>query len=294
MLTTRRTFLEILGVAAAVPSLAHSAPGSPRARGALTGLACNVESWWTDIDFMERFERAAAAGFESIEFWQYDLPGRNVEDIAAHCSNLGLSIVQFTGWGAPSLADPANHAGFERGIEAAIDIADVLDAPMFTIVGHQVVDGIDHQTSLRNIEQALAGVAPRLEASGKTAILEPFNPVDHPGHVLNGSADALRICRAIDSPAVKLNWDLYHMQLTEGNLIASLKAGLDQVGYLQIADVPGRHQPGTGEINYARVFEALDAMGYGGPIGLECWPDQGDEARALRDLVAVTGQGRNE
>lgn len=261
---------------------------------ALTGLACNMESWWTDIDFMARFERAAAAGFEMVEFWQHDLPGRDVDDIAAHCRELGLSIVQFTGWGAPSLADPANHAEFSRGIETAIEVADILDAPMFTIVGHQVVEGIDHETSLRNIERALAAVAPRLEASGRTAILEPFNPVDHPGHVLNGSGDALTICRAIDSPAVKLNWDLYHMQMTEGNLIASLRAGLDQVGYLQIADVPGRHQPGTGEINYTRIFEVLDAMGFGGPIGLECWPDQGDEAQAIRDLVAVTGQGRNE
>lgn len=288
MPTTRRSFIEILGAATVVPALARAATGSAAPGEALGCLACNMESWWIDLPFMERFERAAAAGFEAVEFWQYDLPGRNVETIADHCRRLGLSIVQFTGWGAPSLADPANHAGFQRGIESAIEVAAVLDAPMFTIVGHQVVDGIDRDTSLGNIERALAGVAPLLEAAGKTAILEPFNPVDHPGHVLNGSGDALAICRAVDSPAVKLNWDLYHMQLTEGNLITSLEAGLDQVGYVQIADVPGRHQPGTGEINYTSVFRALDAMGYTGPIGLECWPEQGDEARAVRDLLAVT------
>ena len=294
MATTRRTFLGVMGAAAAVPSLAQSAATSPRAVTALGGLACNMESWWTDLGFMERFERAAEAGFESVEFWQYDLPGRNVDAIAKHCRGLGLSVVQFTGWGTPSLADPANYAAFERGIERAIEVSTALDAPMFTIVGHQVVDGIDYETSLANIERALAGVAPRLEAAGKMAILEPFNPVDHPGHVLNGSVDALAICRSIDSPAVKLNWDLYHMQLTEGNLIAALEAGLDQVGYVQVADVPGRHQPGTGEINYTTVFSALEAMGYAGLIGLECWPEQGDEARAIRDLVAVTGQGRRE
>jgi hydroxypyruvate isomerase len=129
-----------------------------------------------------------------------------------------------------------------------------------------------------------------LEAAGCVAILEPFNPVDHQGHVLNGSRDALTLCRSIDSPAVKLNWDLYHMQLTEGNLIASLRDGMDQIGYIQIADVPGRHQPGTGEINYPRVFAALDEMGYGGRIGLECWPDAGNPEQAVADLVAAVGK----
>jgi hydroxypyruvate isomerase len=119
------------------------------------------------------------------------------------------------------------------------------------------------------------------------AILEPFNPVDHAGHFLNGSRDALAVCRAVDSPAVKLNWDLYHMQLTEGNLIASLRDGIDQIGYVQIADVPGRHQPGTGEINYTQVFAALDDVGYGGPIGLECWPKNGNVEQAIADLVAA-------
>ena len=158
---------------------------------------------------------------------------------------------------------------------------------MFTIVGHQVVEGIDQAASVAHIERALARVAPMLEKAGRIAILEPFNPVDHAGHFLNGSKDALAICRSIDSPAVKLNWDLYHMQLTEGNLIASLFDGVDQLGYLQIADVPGRHQPGTGEINYTRIFAALDELGYSGPIGLECWPEDGDAGRAVADLIAA-------
>ncbi len=256
----------------------------------LTRFACNVESWWTELDFMARFERAAQAGFDAIEFWHYDQPGRDVGAIAASCKSLGLEVIQFTGWGSPSLADESNHAGFVRRIQKSIEVAEALDAPMFTIVGHQLVAGIDHSTSLANIEAALTRVAPMLESAGRVAILEPFNPVDHEGHFLNGSRDALTLCRSIDSPAVKLNWDLYHMQLTEGNLIASLRAGIDQIGYIQIADVPGRHQPGTGEINYTQIFAALDELGYDGPIGLECWPDAGDSERAVADLVATVRQ----
>jgi hydroxypyruvate isomerase len=185
------------------------------------------------------------------------------------------------------LAEERNHAEFMRRMRQAIDVADALDATMFTIVGHQSIAGFDQATSLANLERALAQAAPLLEEAGRVAILEPFNPVDHEGHFLNGSRDALTVCRSIDSPAVKLNWDLYHMQLTEGNLIASLRDGIDQVAYVQIADVPGRHQPGTGEINYTKVFAALDDIGYDGPIGLECWPDAGDADRAIADLVAT-------
>ena len=253
----------------------------------LTRFACNVECWWTDLEFMERFERAAEAGFDAIEFWHYDQPGRDVDAIAATCKALGLDVIQFTGWGSPSLAEERNHAEFMRRMRQAIDVADALDATMFTIVGHQSIAGFDQATSLANLERALAQAAPLLEEAGRVAILEPFNPVDHEGHFLNGSRDALTVCRSIDSPAVKLNWDLYHMQLTEGNLIASLRDGIDQVAYVQIADVPGRHQPGTGEINYTKVFAALDDIGYDGPIGLECWPDAGDADRAIADLVAT-------
>ena len=290
MSITRRTLLKAAGLAGAstvLPRLAtaDSIIGDTK----LTRFACNVESWWTHLNFMERFERAAEAGFGAIEFWQIDQPGRDVSAIAATCRDLGLEVVQFTGWGAPSLADPGNHADFERRMRQAIEVADMLDAPMFTIVGHQVVAGIDQATSVAHIESALSKVAPLLEAAGKTAILEPFNPVDHQGHFLNGSGDVLAICRSIDSQAVKINWDLYHMQLTEGNLIASMRDGVKQIGYVQIADVPGRHQPGTGEIDYTHIFAALDDLGYAGPIGLECWPKDGDADRALADLLATVG-----
>ena len=108
------------------------------------------------------------------------------------------------------------------------------------------------------LSNALEKVIPILEDGRKMLILEPFNPIDHQGHFLNGSADALKICREINSPFIKINWDLYHMQLTEGNLIANLNDGIDQIGYIQIADVPGRHQPGTGELNYKFIFNAIN------------------------------------
>ena len=110
-------------------------------------------------------------------------------------------------------------------------------------------------------------------------ILEPMNiRVDHKGHCLYGSPAAVRICREVNSPMVKINWDLYHMHISEGDLCGHLKEGFDQVGYLQLADHPGRHEPGTGEIYYPRVLREAYDLGYRDYVGLECnrpgpsWP----------------------
>jgi len=250
-------------------------------------LACNMESWWTELSFLDRFRAAADAGFKSVEFWSHSDPTRDMQEVAKLCQLLELNIIQFTGWQGPSLASPQNHAAFVDAMEKAIEISYLLDAPMFTVVGHQTLNTMTHSESIGNLTKALEGVAPMLEKSGKTLILEPFNPVDHEGHFLNGSADALSICRSIDSPNVKINWDLYHMQLSEGNLIENIKLGIDQIGYIQVADVPERNEPGTGEINYNFIFEQLKNLNYKGFIGLECWPKKQNNSRAVRNILQV-------
>jgi hydroxypyruvate isomerase len=250
-------------------------------------LACNMESWWTELPFLERFKKASEVGFKAVEFWSHSDPSRDMVEVSDLCKSLNLDVIQFTGWQGPSLALIENHEEFVEAIEKAIDIAHLLNAPMFTVVGHQSINGINHQTSLKNMVQALNSVIPVLETSGKKIILEPFNPVDHEGHFLNGSVDALAICRSIASPNIKINWDLYHMQLSEGNLIENLELGMDQVGYIQVADVPGRNQPGTGEINYKFVFDELKRLQYKGYIGLECWPKNKENIKAVTDLLRV-------
>ena len=265
-------------------------PARAASKASLTGFACNMESWWTDVPFMERFRLAAEHGFSAIEFWHPDVDGRNMQSVARVCRSLELDVVQFTGWGGPSLADATKHSAFADAMKRAVELADLLDAPMFTVVGHQQVAGRDHDDSVKLLSDALAGVVPILEDGDKMAILEPFNPVDHEGHFLNGSADALRICRSIDSPHVKINWDLYHMQLTEGNLVANMRDGADQIGYVQVADVPGRHQPGSGELDYAFIFRAIRDLGYSGAIGLECWPDGNGELDAIAQLAALAAE----
>ncbi len=273
-----------------LPAQSVASVGQANAKERLAGLACNAESWWTDEPFMQRFRLAAEHGFSAIEFWDPTAEGRDMAAVASLCNELNLDIVQFTGWFGPSLADRENHDAFAATMQLAVDLAQLLDAPMFTVVGHEQLEGVSQADSVSNLAAALERVAPILEAGEKTLILEPFNPVDHQGFFLNGSTDALEICRRIDSPNIKINWDLYHMQLTEGNLVAHLRDGIDQIGYVQVADVPGRNQPGSGELNYEFIFKAIRETGYAGPIGLECWPDENGEEQAVADLVALYDQ----
>ena len=138
-----------------------------------------------------------------------------------------------------------------------------------------------------NVMTGLKRFAPMAEEAGVMLILEPMNiRVDHKGHCLYGSPEAVRICREVNSPMVKINWDLYHMQITEGDLCRRMREGWDQVGYLQLADNPGRREPGTGEIDYSRVFKEAWDLGYREYIGLECSPS-GNENRATERVKAA-------
>ena len=130
--------------------------------------------------------------------------------------------------------------------------------------------GMTKEQMHAQVIKVLRRVAPIVEREKVMLILEPMNGrVDHPGHCLYGSEDAVKICRAVDSPMVKINWDLYHAHISEGDLCGHLKEGIDQLGYVQLADHPGRNEPGTGEIYYPRVMRQLKELGYTGYVGLE-------------------------
>jgi hydroxypyruvate isomerase len=114
-----------------------------------------------------------------------------------------------------------------------------------------------------------------------------MNPYNHPGHCLYGSADGIAICEAVGSEWVKLNWDLFHMQRYEGNLIDNLEKGKEWIGYVQFADSPARNEPGTGEIRYSEVFRKVRELGLPLPLGAECLPKGGDARRAAERLYQV-------
>lgn len=252
-----------------------------------TPVAVNIEMWF-EGDFVERINRAAALGFPAIEFWTWR--DKDLEAGGRALREHGMIATQFTAWGfGREINDPDYPvADFVSEIRAACEATSRLPGcDHLCIVAGDDIRGLTKAEMHAAVAEKLAAAVPVLDAAGCTAIVEPMNPYNHPGHCLYGSADGIALCRAVDSRRVKLNWDLFHMQRFEGNLIDGLERGKEWIGYIQFADSPGRHEPGTGEVNYAEVFRKVREIGCALPLGAECLPEGGDARRAAERLWAV-------
>jgi len=245
-----------------------------------TKFAANMALWFKG-NHIAKMKQAKAMGFKGVEFW--GLNQTKVDEIAKASKELGVEVVQFTGSGL-SICDAKNHEAFLKDVERSCKWAKQMGCKMFTIVGHRFIRGIDRETQIANYTKAMKLAKPIVEKHQVMIIIEPFNPVDHGKNILNGSQLAVKICREVDSKMIKINWDFYHMQLTEGALLTYLKRGFDQVGYIQLADTPGRNQPGTGELNYKFILKELHKLGYKGYVGVECRP-RGTHEEALQQLL---------
>ena len=277
---------------AAMAGLTSAADASAQTRRAnitedLSTFAVNLDTWFKQVPFEQRFALARQHGFRFIEFWSVDRGnGTKASTLRALCDSNGLTVTQFApAW--PNFGDPAKHAELLKVTETAIADGRTLGTNQFTVTGHSLVEGMSREAQLAGYQSGLARIAPMLEAAGVTALVEPFNRVNHLNHLLNGSQPALPMVRSVNSPRVKLLWDFYHMQLEDGDLIEKFTAGIDQVAHVQIGDVPGRHQPSTGEINHTNLLKAVRAAGYRGKIGLEFLPLDQDDAKAVRDMLAL-------
>ncbi len=268
---------------AALPRLSSAASAGQKPN---TKFAINAEMWWHDQPFLDRVRNAAKAGFAAIEFWPWR--GKDIPALAALTQELGIEVSQFLGWGfTPGLNDPKNHDAFVEEIEASCDTAHQLGAKKMCVIAGQNVPGMTEPEMHDNVIEGLKRAAPIAERADVMLILEPLNiRVDHKGHCLHDSDSAIRICDAVGSTHVKINWDLYHMQIAEGDLCRRLRDGFRHVGYIQVADNPGRNEPGTGEVHWPRVLRELKDLGYTGAVGLECWPKEG-EAKAIERVRAA-------
>ncbi len=276
MKPTRRKFLTASAAGCLAVASAEAAGGkedvSRLGRTPHTRFAVNVEMWWRKLPFLKRLEQAARLGFPAVEFWPWR--DKDIPAVAETCQKLKIDIAQFTAWGfRPGLNDPKNHNRFVEEVEASCATARKLNCRLMTVVGGDDIPGVTQARMHENIIAGLRRAAPVVEKHGITLILEPMNiRVDHKGHCLYGSEPTVRIIKAVGSRFVKINWDLYHMQISEGDLCGHLRDGFAAVGYVQLADHPGRNEPGTGEVHYPRVLRELHRLGYRGYVGLELVP----------------------
>ena len=257
-------------------------------------FAANLSMLFTEVPFLDRFERAAAAGFEAVEFlFPY---AHAVEEIKARLDATGLKIVLHNlpagDWdsGERGIAcDPARVDEFRAGVVKAIGYAHALGVPQLNCLAGKVPAGTNADAARRIFVDNLRFAASALGAGSIRLLIEPINPFDIPGFYLNRTDQALSVMDEVGSDNLFLQYDIYHAQRTEGELAATLQKQLTRIGHVQLADNPGRNEPGTGEINYPFLFAHLDRIGYKGWVGCEYKPAKDTES-GLGWLQSIAGQ----
>ncbi len=240
-------------------------------------FAANLTMLYNELPFLERFDAAAAAGFRGVEFlFPYAFaPDEIAERLTRNRLALVLHNLPPGNWeaGERGIACHPNRVGeFQDGVGKAIAYAKVLGAPQLNCLAGIVPQGVTRDAARATFVANLAFAAAKLKAEGIRLLIEPINTFDIPGFFLSGTRQAIDIIDAAGADNVFVQYDIYHMQRMEGELANTIQANLARIRHMQLADNPGRNEPGTGEINYAFLFRCIDQLGYDGWIGCEYKP----------------------
>ena len=240
-------------------------------------FAANLTMLFNEVPFMERFAAAKAAGFEAVEYlfpYAYDK-----NELAQQLKTNGLKQVLHNlpagNWDAGErgiACHPDRVEEFRAGVDKAIEYATALGCPQVNCLAGKLPAGVTREQAHATLVANLKFAAPKLKAAGIKLLIEPINHFDIPGFFLNYTAQAAAIIDEVGSDNLYIQYDLYHAQRMEGELAATVQKHLARIPHIQLADNPGRNEPGTGEMNYAFLFKHLDAIGYTGWIGCEYKP----------------------
>jgi hydroxypyruvate isomerase len=247
-----------------------------------------IETIFTEVPFEERFQLVKKAGFEYVEFWSWE--DKNIDRIKELCVKHGLKVASFSGDKDFSMVDRKETGQYIAFAEKSIKVAKQLDCEHLVIHSNALGEGgvvvndyweisdFDKITTMFDILKTLAPIAEKAQVM---LVLEALNTVvDHAGNYLAYTADSAKLIKMVGSPYIRALYDVYHMQIMEGNIIENINKYIDYIGYIHIADVPGRHEPGTGEINYSNVMRTLQSLHYSGIVGFELFPSQNSVAIA--------------
>lgn len=246
-------------------------------------LAANLSMLWTEHDFLDRFEPAARAGFKGVEFlfpyaWR-------VEEIGERLERNGLVQVLFNmppgNWdaGERGLAClPGRESEFRDGVGKAIEYAKALKCPTLHAMAGLAPDGADPERLRATYVENIRYAAAETKQAGLRLVIEPINTRDIPRYFLSTPRQGLALIDAIGADNLFLQYDIYHAQIMQGDLAPTIEANLARIGHMQLADTPGRNEPGTGEINWDFLLPFIDRVGYAGWIGCEYKPRAGTEA----------------
>jgi len=246
-------------------------------------FAANLTMLFNEVPFLDRFERAAKAGFDAVEFlFPY---AYKVEEIKQRLNDNGLTLILHNlpagDWDAGErgiACHPDRVEEFKAGVAGAIEYALALGVKQLNCLAGKVPAGVSEAQARETFVSNLTFAAAALKAAGLKLLIEPINTFDIPGFFLNRTAQAAGILAEVGADNLFIQYDIYHAQRMEGELAATVQRYLPLIGHIQLADNPGRNEPGTGEINYPYLFEYLDRIQYCGSIGCEYKPATTTEA----------------
>ncbi|WLW61368.1 hydroxypyruvate isomerase family protein [Achromobacter aegrifaciens] len=246
-------------------------------------LAANLSMMYTEHPFLDRFAAAARDGFAGVEFlFPYEYPAAELQ---ARLQGQGLTQALFNAppgdWAAGERGTaslPGRASEFRRGVDLALEYAAVLGNRKLHLMAGLIQHGQDRAAHRAVYLENLAWAARAAASAGVTVVIEPINTRDMPGFFLNRQDEAQAICAEVGADNLKVQFDIYHCQIVEGDIAVKLKRDMAGIGHIQIAGVPDRHEPDLGELNYPYLFEQIDALGYAGWIGCEYRPRAGTSA----------------
>ena len=246
-------------------------------------FAANLTMLFNEVPFLDRFEMAAKSGFKAVEFlFPYPFPATDIKQkLDQHQLTLVLHNLPAGDWDAGErgiACHPDRKEEFRAGVIKAIEYAKVLGVHQLNCLAGKVITGSDikvvHETFIENLRYA----ASELKKANLRLLIEPINTFDIPGFFLNTTHQAIDILSEVGADNLFVQYDIYHAQRMEGELANTIEKNLAKIAHIQLADNPGRNEPGTGEINYAYLFKFLDRLGYRGWVGCEYKPATSTEA----------------
>jgi len=256
-------------------------------------LSLCLETVFADRPFVERMRAASALGYSAIEFW--DWRTKDLTAIMEAAAEFNLTIAAMSGNRRHALIDPDARAGLTAEMMEVFGVAQRLDCGHLMMLSDVLAaDGsaapsrpLSNEEKFESVVEGLRALAHQAVDVGLVLLLEPLNTMlDHRGCFLNSSRVGFEIIRQVDSPQAKLLYDIYHMSMMSEDVIAQIESHLNLIGYLHVADIPGRHQPGTGRIDYHAIADWLKRLRFDGFIGMEFFPHGPDEiaARAPKEI----------
>lgn len=240
-------------------------------------FSINLSLLLTEMPLQQRFAAASELGFEGVEIqFPYDYPADELADLAR---DAGVEIVlhnvpagDISAGDMGIAAIPGREAEYAHGVELAVKYNEALAAKRVNVLAGKVPPGVERDLAVAVLVKNIKLTVDAFSGRDVAILLEPANGFDHPNFLLQKTEDAVEIIDRVGHENVMVQLDLYHRQIMQGNLVHALKQFLPVIGHIQIADVPSRHEPGTGEINFDCIFKTLDQLGYDGWVGAEYLP----------------------